>query len=68
MNDFDLLGGCSHLGKDHFIENHFVEVIKLIENYLWNIDAHGVGVERGEEGAPHVPPQKTLINCSIKMQ
>ncbi len=28
----------------------------------------GGGGEGGRKGAPHVPPQKTLKNCNIKMQ
>ena len=33
------------------------------------IDAHRGGGRGGRaRGAPHVPPQKTLKNCNIKMQ
>jgi hypothetical protein len=42
----------------------------FVKNSRLSIDAHRGGPgERGRRrGAPHVPPQKTLKNCNIKMQ
>jgi hypothetical protein len=37
-----------------------------VNNTIPIIDAHRG--ERGRRGASHVPPQKTLKNCNIKMQ
>ncbi len=42
-----------------------LEILKIADSIILVTDTHGGG---GGGGTPHVPPQKTLQNCNIKMQ
>jgi hypothetical protein len=67
---FDYFSVCLFIYSDASVTiSNFQYFWRLLFKWIVPcIDAHGGGGQEEEEGAPHVPPQKTLKNCNIKMQ